>query len=229
MKIDRHHVPAPAPMPVDREAWRKELHLSNFVNAYYEFRDIESIGGCKSVLLVGPGQGLETTVLRWRGFQVTTFDIDQTFAPDHVGSVHDLSRYKDAEFDVVLASHVLEHLALPYLDVALGEIARVGRHAVVYLPVHGRHMQMRVIPGLLGLDLAVQMDVFNYLERPDGITARYAEKQHFWEIGMRGFKVADLKERFASNFEILRAYRNRDWLPSYNFVLRSRRPAAAQP
>src|SRR5689334_241449 len=107
--------PAPAVMPVDREAWKRELHRSNFVNAYYEYRDLQRCPGARRVLIVGPGQGLDTLVLKWRGYDVTTFDIDQTFAPDHIGSVHEMPMFADAAFDVVIASHVLEHLAVAYL------------------------------------------------------------------------------------------------------------------
>jgi hypothetical protein len=59
--------PAPAPtvMPLDREQWRRQIHRSNFVNSYYQYRDIQSCGDVKRVLVVGPGQGLDTAVLRW--------------------------------------------------------------------------------------------------------------------------------------------------------------------
>lgn len=212
----------PGPMPLDREAWRKELHLSNFVNAYYEYRDLHSIGGLKRILLVGPGQGLEEVVLRWRGYDVETFDIDETFSPQHVGSVHDLSRFASRSFDAVVASHVLEHLPLPYLDPALKEIARVASFALIYLPVTGRHARVRVTPGFKGLDLSMIVDVYNWFDRPDGVTQRYMSGQHYWEVGRRGFKVRDLVRRFSTSFDVVRSYRNPDWLPSYNFVLRSR-------
>lgn len=214
--------PAPARMPVDPGQWGAQLGLSNFVNCYYQFRDLTRLGPVKSVLVVGPGQGLDTEVLRWRGYDVTTFDIDDAYRPDHVGSVHDLSMFGEGQFDAVVASHVLEHLAEPYLDRSLSEIARVGRHALVYLPVHGRHAQIRLLPGFLGIDLSLVLDLFNPFEKPDGVTPRYMAGQHFWEVGMRGFRVRDLKRRFAARFELLDAYRNRDWLPSMNFVLRSK-------
>jgi hypothetical protein len=171
---------------------------------------------------VGPGQGLDTAVLRWRGYEVTTFDIDATFGPDEVGSVHDLGRFDDQQFDVVLASHVLEHLPESYLDTALAEIARVARYAIVYLPVHGLHLQLRFLPGLYDLDFSVVIDVFNYFRSPNGERADYMEGQHYWEVGMRRFRVTDLVRRMSRQFVVLTSYRNKDWLPSRNFVLRSK-------
>ncbi len=211
----------PAPMPVDRQEWAKQLNLSNFVNAYYQYRDLQSFEGCKRILIVGPGQGLDTEVLKWRGYEVKTFDIDETFCPDFIGSVHDLSRFEDQQFDAVIASHVLEHLPVAYLDEALKEIARVGRFALIYLPVAGRHMQARLMPGFKGIDISLVVDLLNYFRKPDGVIPRYMAGMHYWEIGMRGWRVGDVKKRLSQHFDIQASYRNRDWLPSYNFVLRS--------
>lgn len=223
--MDRVDIPAPDVMPVDRELWRKQLHLSNFVNSYYQLRDVESLASTGSILVIGLGQGLDTQVLRWRGYNVTTFDIDPLFGPDVVGSVTEMDAFADAQFDVVIASHVLEHQAVPHLDRSLSEIARVGEHALVYLPVAGRHSQVRISPGFGGIDISVILDLFNYFQKPDGVTARYCQRQHYWELGMRGYRVRDLRQRFEDHFSVLRDYRNRDWNPSYNFVLRSKRHA----
>jgi hypothetical protein len=216
-------VPAPTVMPVDRPQWHKQINRSNFVNAHVQYRDIQTCGEVKKILVVGLGQGLDAAILRWAGYEVTTFDIDETFGPDVVGSVHDMSMFADGQFDVVTASHVVEHIPVPYLDGALAELARVGRKALIYLPVHGRHIQFRLAPGFGDLDLSFVFDVFNYLRKPDGVTPRYQGGQHFWEVGMRGFRVRDVHARLSKHFEVLRHYRNPDWTMSYNFVLRSRR------
>jgi SAM-dependent methyltransferase len=225
--MTKQNVPAPTVMPVDRAKWRAELHRSNFVNLSAQFLDVQRLGDVRTILIVGPGQGLDTAVLRWRGYDVTTFDIDDTMQPDVVGSVHEMTMFGDAQFDVVIASHVIEHIAVPYLDDAIAELARVARHAIVYLPVHGRQLQFRLIPGFRDLDLSLVFDLFNFLHKPDGLTPRYASGQHFWELGMRGFRRRDVTRRFAAHFDVLRDYRNADWPISHNFVLRSRRHKAA--
>lgn len=216
----------PSAMPVNRQEWLKELHLCNFVNAYYQYRDVGGLDSVRKVLLVGPGQGLDPVILRWRGYDVTTFDIDEVFRPDVTGSVHDLSRFENGSFDAVIASHVLEHMAVPYFDNALDEIARIGRYALIYLPVAGRHAQIRIIPGFHGFDWSWIGDLFNVFHRPDGITPRYCQRQHFWEVGYRGFRKRELIARFSRVFDVISCYRNRDWLPSLNFVLRSRTGSA---
>jgi len=209
-------------MPVDSAQWASKLHLSNFVNSYYQYRDITELPSCKKILIVGPGQGLDTQILKWCGYHVTTFDIDDYFSPDHIGSVHDLSRFFDFEFDVITASHVLEHLPVQYLDSALNEMARVARYSLVYLPYHGRHISLRFCPGFGNIDLSFILDLFNYFEKPSGDKPRYMQNMHYWEVGLRGWRPSDLKRKFSNSFQVLKSYRNMDWLPSYNFILKSR-------
>ena len=214
--------PSPHVMPIDREQWKSRLSLCNFVNSYYQYKDLVSLGSVKNILLIGPGQGLETEILRWRGYNITTFDIDETFSPDIIGSVHQMDVFDTMQFDVVIASHVLEHMAESYLCKSLSEISRVGKHALIYLPVTGRHMQLRWIAGIKSIDLSFIADIYNYFSRPDGKSPRYCGGQHYWEIGFRGFRVKDMLNKFMIHFDIISHYRNRDWLPSYNFILRSK-------
>lgn len=219
----RSEVPRPHVMPVDSADWKRRLSLSNFINAYYAYRDISNLSQGGRVLIIGPGQGLDTAILKWREYDVTTLDIDSTFDPDFVASAHEMGMFGDAQFDVVAVSHVLEHIPVPFLDKTLLEISRVGRYALVYLPVAGRHSQIRWKAGFGGIDWSMIFDLFNYLHKPDGITPRYCSGQHYWELGMRGYRKSDLKKRFEHSFEILSTYRNRDWNPSFNFILKSKR------
>ena len=198
------------------------MNLSNFVNTYYQYRDVESLNCNKRLLIVGPGQGLDRQFFQWAHYDVVSFDIDAAFEPDHIGSVHDLSIFRDGQFDVAIASHVLEHMAVPYLDSALTELARVARYVLIYLPVGGRFLHCRLVPPCSSYRLSVVIDFINPFDRSDGVTPRYCAQQHFWELGRPGFSVRAMRRRFSSHFEVLQSYRNHDWPQSHNFVLRSK-------
>lgn len=215
-------IPNPDVMSLDRQEWAKQLNLSNFINTYYQYRDMLLCKNITKVLIIGPGQGLSTILLKWRNFDVITLDIDETFKPDYLGSVHDMQMFENGQFDAIICSHVLEHLAEPHLDTSLKEIARIGRYALIYLPIAGRHFQLRMKGDVKGTDISLIMDIFNYLEKPDGITPKYCQGQHFWEVGMRGFRVRDLINRFSQWFEVVRHYRNCDWYYSWNFIVKSK-------
>jgi hypothetical protein len=218
-------IPTPSIMPIasDRGDWHRKLELVNFVNTYYILRDVENLPDMHTVLIVGSGKGLDVPVLSWRGFDVTTLDIDPTFQADHVGSVHDMTMFEGGRFDVVVVSHVLEHLAEPYLDISLAELARVARFALVYLPRDAWHQVWCRFQVDLRINLNFTLDIRNPFHRPDGITPRYMSGQHFWHVGMRGFTVHDLKRRMERFFDVLSVYRNPDRPVSQNFVLRSRK------
>lgn len=215
-------IPAPAVMPGDQAEWSRQLDLANFVNAYYQYRDLRACGDANKVLIIGPGQGLDTAVLRWRGYDVTRLDIDATFLPEVIGSVHRMDMFSDHVFDVVIASHVLEHLSTEFLDESLKEIARVGRFALIYLPVTGVYAQLRLRSNFRELDLSAIWDLKKPFARADPAEPRFMSGLHFWEVGLPGLRVRDLRRRFEKHFEIVSCYRNRDWLPSQNFVLKSR-------
>lgn len=213
----------PSVMPVDREAWLSSINLSMFVNTYYQLRDLRRwVPEGSRVLIIGPGAGLDTLVLKWKSYCVTTFDIDTTFKPDVVGSCHDMKMFKDGEFEAVVVSHVLEHLPIGYLDRALCEISRVGRMALAYLPVAGRHAQVRVRLGGGALSFSTTLDFYNPFRVPNPKVPIFCGGQHYWEVGYRGFRKGDVRRRLLRSFEILAEYRNVDWMPSFNFVLKSR-------
>jgi hypothetical protein len=217
--------PKPTTMPLDTAAWARQLNLSNFVNTYYQYRDLQRLANIRRILVVGPGQGLDTAVLRWRGYEVVTFDIDTTFQPDVIGSVHDMKVFSDREFDAVIASHVIEHLPMAYLDEALRELARVARFALVYLPTTGRPVALTLSPGFRGLRWSLIFDVYNWFKKPDPNRPVFCKAQHYWEIGRRGFSRRKVVRLLSRHFRILDQYRNKDWLLSMNFVLAAKGPS----
>jgi SAM-dependent methyltransferase len=79
--------------------------------------------------------------------QETRLDIDETYAPDIVGSMVDLGDI--GPFDAIYSSHSLEHLYPHDVDTALGEFYRVltpgGKVLVIVPDLEGVTADLRVL------------------------------------------------------------------------------------
>jgi hypothetical protein len=211
-------------MPVDAKDYSSKFSLGSFVNAHCQVRDSLKYQPDR-ILVIGVGVGLEPVLLRHRFHcDVCTLDIDADFGPDYVGSVHSMKMFSDQQFDVVIASHVLEHLPFSYFRDCLAELARVARHAIVYLPYGGRHLEWKIILSQrFQYSLRLRLPPWR---RVDGEHPDLQQMQHYWECGYPGFSVKRISSIMAEYFRIDETYHNPDWKYSLNFLLTSRRAPA---
>lgn len=128
---------------------RGVVRLSKLISrkGLYEFlsREFGKIGAGQEVLTVGAGGevgNLLAECARRNGLAVTSFDIDERFAPDILGDIcaHD---FAGRTFDVIVLSEVLEHVHSPHLAIAnvrgaLGEGGRLILTVPFMLPIHER-------------------------------------------------------------------------------------------
>jgi SAM-dependent methyltransferase len=109
--------------------------LERFQSYWHQLHEASRLGG--RLVEIGVGNGAVSSVLRSRGLEVVTVDIDRDLGPDVVADVRSLP-FEDGSFDGVLACEVLEHVPWTDLPKALGEFQRVARRwAVVSIPSVG--------------------------------------------------------------------------------------------
>lgn len=182
-----------------------KLSIEHFANAHAHLRDVGGLPCIQSILVIGPGLGLDVAVLRWAGYKVMTMDNDPRTCPDWLGSVEDGVPHL-LQFDCIIASPVLEHIALALLPRILTMIAARCRYALIYLPMHGKQLKLTLHKYAYIVDLPIGPN---------------KDPQHYWEIG-NGATVPTLTALLGERFTILRQYRNREWPASYNFVLKTK-------
>jgi len=198
---------------VSASSYRDRLSITSFINANYQIRDCLQFNP-RRVLIIGTGLGLEASILRGFGLDVTVVDIDPALSPDVVASVDNLSMFENKSFDVVIAAHVLEHLPYEFLDRCCAEISRVAEHALIYLPFACWVPQVTIaIEPLFRKTVRLRIPLFWKTHRFNG--------EHYWEIGTKGCSLQRVTESLKKHFDINDAYHNWDWRYSYNFVLDS--------
>lgn len=145
-----------------------------------------------SVLEVGVGSGVVASYLRNIGVQVTTFDIDPSLKPDHLGSVTELP-FRDGEFEAISCCEVLEHMPFEQSEKAIGELYRVAqKYVVVSVPYAVLSFAFLLrLPILQLRELRVRLPFFRFNELKQGT-------QHHWELGRKGFPPSRLKNAFTN-------------------------------
>jgi SAM-dependent methyltransferase len=155
----------------------------------------------KSVLEIGPGPGTFKSIAHSMGLNVKTFDLDPDLNPDIVGSATSML-IPNADFDVVCAFQMLEHL--PYAEAlkAFSEMTRVAsRFVVISLPDSRPVWRYRIFVPKLG--------IFEKLvSRPFWRPADHQfDGQHFWEINKAGYRLEKLVHDFSMHGKLVKTYR----------------------
>ena len=172
----------------ERYGNRRYENLPRFIS-YYNQIDLVRTLDPKEILEVGIGSGFLSNYLRSRDYAVTTADYDKTLGPD---MVCDITRIpvKDNSFDLVMAFEILEHM--PYEESLKGikEMERVSkRYVVLSVPRSCSYFGLSFMFGLpifhKFVSLGLRIPFF-------WIGPEYGSKEHFWELGRRGFPVRRL-------------------------------------
>ena len=127
-----------------------------------------------SVLEIGVGTGLFCSIIKhFSNVTYDSIDINPELKPTHIGSVLDLP-FPNNSFDTVCCFQVLEHLSFSNFEIALKEIFRCAKNAVVLSLPNARRPVHIKLPKIK----------FN-IEFP---SLRYAShSSYMWEINSKGF------------------------------------------
>lgn len=172
----------------ERYGNRRYENLPRFVS-YYNQIDLVRALDPKEILEVGIGSGFLSNYLRSRDYAVTTADYDKTLGPDIVCDIRNIP-LEDGSFELVMAFEILEHV--PYEEALNGikEMGRISsRYVVLSVPRSCFYFGLSFMFGLPTfhkfMSLGLRLPFF-------WVSAEYGSKEHFWELGRRGFPIRRL-------------------------------------
>lgn len=152
-----------------------------WLSYWYQLKLIRSLSP-KTVLEIGPGEGVVTNSLRTEGIAVTTCDIATDLKPDIVASVTRLPFAND-RFDVALAAEVLEHIRFDDVPSALAELFRVSRRAaVISLPHSGWTFSLQ-------FKLPLFPHIALLFKIPHFFKTHHFNGEHYFELGKKGYSI----------------------------------------
>lgn len=155
-----------------------------------------------SVLEVGVGAQVFSTIAKLHHIPVTTVDIQPVFKPDQVATILHLP-FRNGQFDVSATFQTLEHLPIDQAMAGLAELVRVSRrYVIISLPDISKVWRYLMHIPKIGIR-QFMIPRKRWKPRPTAIFAG-----HFWEVGQAGYSLKKVVERLEQQgVECIRTYR----------------------
>lgn len=192
------------------------LTKNRLISYYNQVRIIKSLGKqVKDILEVGILNSLLADLLRRNGYKVTTADFDSQLQPDIVLDLRSDFLLPENKFDAVVLFQVLEHIPYENFEKALEKLASATKQfLVISLPYQAEYFSLEFHFSF------AQWPKSLLLQIPKFWTSTPITKDHYWEIGMKGYP----KKLIISSFEktgliVKRQYQDPLYPYHYFFVL----------
>ncbi len=186
--------------------FKKYVHLDRWISYYYQIKEVTDLASrlekkSLTILEIGVGNKITTSVLKQLGHKVKTLDIDPSLKPDYVGTLPDLKVVRGKHFDCVLSFEVLEHIKSSDVELALKNIGKISDNVIISVPNKG-----------LSLSFTIKFWFFKplsiFLSFPTSFMKYKFNGEHYWEIGTKNTNLPWLVKIINnSGFVIINNYR----------------------
>lgn len=154
-----------------------------------------------TILEIGKGSGVVSSVLRNMGYLVDTMDINENLEPTFVENISEISAQKIKEihkYDIVLCAEVLEHLPFDLFEPSICNISKLlnrGGRLILTIP-WGKY----VIPLCFQI---WKLKLQGFVRTP--VPRKRKTEAHFWEVDFtKDSTQSMIMERITKYFEILK-------------------------
>lgn len=159
------------------------LSRDRFISYHHQLRLIFNLGTqIKEILEVGIFNSLMTDLLKSKGYNVTTADIDRNLEPDIVLDLTSNFSIKKDKYDAIVLFQVLEHLPYEQSEQALKRLAQATKkYLIISLPYNSQYFAIQ-----LKFSLA-KRSRYLLFSLPTFWSSQPKTDEHFWEVGLKGY------------------------------------------
>lgn len=155
-----------------------------------------------NVLIIGVGDNIVPAIIRAKGVDVKTFDIDPDLHSDYVGDIRDISSIiHNKSFDVVMCCQVLEHLKFEIIESVIQNVINIAKKKVVLsIPYSHRrffYLSMK-LPKIKHIMCEIAIPTFWEKWKFNG--------EHFWEVGTKGYQKKRIDQIISKIAPISKCY-----------------------
>jgi len=185
----------------------KYLSLQRWNSYWYQLFETTQCPNVKTILEVGIGNTICTSVLRNMGYTVKTLDADPTTQADYVADIRTIQQTVHETFDLTLCCQTLEHI--PYEDVP-GVLRSFHKITNTWLIVTLPYTSLGTFAPRLFLKLLPFMKPFKWVRVFPFFPKEHPSKLpggHYWEIGKKGYALKTILQLFDTcGWDIVKHY-----------------------
>ncbi|MBU0580165.1 MAG: methyltransferase domain-containing protein [Candidatus Margulisbacteria bacterium] len=181
----------------EKYSFKNYVSLDRWVSYFHQINEVSKLN-LENLLIIGKGDGIVGEILIKQRKKVKTLDMDSDLKPDIVASVEKMPLDENS-FDIILCAEVLEHLPFEKFEQCLFELKRATKkYVVLSLPHFGPPVKLSFkIPLIKEIKLAFKI--------PFLIKHKF-NKEHYWEIGKRGYSTLKIRKIIKRYFKIQREF-----------------------
>lgn len=195
---------------------KRYLSKERWFSYWYQINEIFKLRP-KSILELGPGNGVVTDLVKKMGIAIKTFDNDPENHPDYLGDISRLKKYSVSKSDLIIACQIFEHIS--YHDF-LNNIEALREYSNQYALISLPYTKKGTIKISISLILEPLIQKLSWIKI---LTYRPAVWKyngiHHWEIGARGLTLKNVLTAITQRgWNILRHYPLRE-NPYHYFII----------
>ncbi len=193
--------------------------LERFISYYYQIKSILKLKP-SSILEIGIGNKTTSTYLKNQGIKVTTCDFDKNLNPDFIADIRNLP-FKETKFDLVACFEILEHIPFEDVPLAMKNISKATKkYAIISVPYASIYIEILIrFPLIKKILKRPYIRLFPYIPLYSKL---FLNKEHFWELGRKGYPRKKLRKIFRKNFIIKKEFRPANDTYHYYFILKKK-------
>lgn len=167
--------------------------ISRWSSYYYQIKAVLENKNKKnySVLEIGKGDGVVSSILKSYGINIKTLDIDKSLRPDYLDSLPELKTQKNRKYDCIVCCEVLEHLKFEDVLKSIEKFSEIAEIIIISVPHNGIYFSF-----LFQFWYLKKTFLKVLLPGPRSFKTYQFNGEHYWELGTKGFNVSKFINSF---------------------------------
>jgi len=183
-----------------KSEWFRYYSEKRITHQWLQVHLLKNLDDVNTILEVGPGLGLVSSMLHNAGYEVTTVDYlsNQYPHPDIKfiqKEIMNLTGEEASGYDCIICCETLEHLLWEDVDIVLSKFfSSRCEWLLISVPYQGFQLDFRLFFNLYKFKKSFSMKIFKFLKNFhfDANTDPYGHK---WEIGYKKYSLFNLEKK----------------------------------